>query len=71
MLKLSAARAEVVVEWATEFPREVALELAGVPEDEVKKIMDKVAKVGVLEDPKNPEPVAPTPAATKPAAKST
>ena len=58
MLKLSRSRAETVTLWAAEFPREVALQLAGVPEDEVNDIMTQTAKAGVAEDPKQqpPEP---------------
>lgn len=40
-IKLSQVRAEAVVEWSTEFPRLVALWLAGYTDDEIQEILTR------------------------------
>lgn len=63
-LRISSERADVVSTWAADFPREVALHLAGFTDDEIKDIMKLVATAQVddpgLVDPtqQNPTPTA-------------
>jgi hypothetical protein len=72
-LRLSSEQADVVAKWIADFPRDVALKLAGFPEDEIKKIMAAVSMSD--EDPKDPAPVDPAangaipPKPTSPSAK--
>jgi hypothetical protein len=49
-LALSDKRADVVTKFSADFPRSVALFLAGYSDDEIKEIMDRV-KQSVAEDP--------------------
>lgn len=55
-LRLSSEQADVVAKWIADFPREVALQLAGFSEDDIKKIMKAVSMSEL--DPQNP-PVDP------------
>jgi hypothetical protein len=63
-LRLSSERADVVAKWSADFPREVALRLAGYTEEEVTEIMRQVSMAEAddpgLADPtaKNPTPTA-------------
>lgn len=54
-LALSSSRADVVNKWSTDFPREVALFMAGYTDKEIKEIMARVGKANSL-DPNDPAP---------------
>jgi hypothetical protein len=50
-LDLRKRQAEVAEIWSQFLPRDVALQLSGLPDDEVKKIMKDVAAASVEDDP--------------------
>jgi hypothetical protein len=63
-LRIASERADVVEKWAADFPREVALKLAGFTDDEIKDIM-KLVSQAEADDPGLPDPTQqnPTPSA--------
>lgn len=62
-LRLSSEQADVVAKWAADWPREVAMLLAGFPEEEIKKIM-KAASMAESTDPGMPDPTTQNPTPT-------
>jgi hypothetical protein len=56
-LSLSSLRADVIIKWATDFPREVALRMAGYTDEQIKDIMGMVTKSKSLDPGENPPPI--------------